>query len=34
MNLEPSVGSIFFNESRIGPASELVPACVEEALGA
>ena len=32
MNLEPSLGSIFFNESRIGPASELVPKWVEEML--
>jgi NAD-dependent deacetylase len=32
MNLEPSLGSIFFNESRTGPASELVPAWVEEVL--
>jgi NAD-dependent deacetylase len=32
MNLEPSLGSIFFNESRIGPASELVPAWAEEVL--
>jgi NAD-dependent deacetylase len=32
MNLEPSLGSIFFNESRIGPASELVPQWVDEVL--
>ncbi|HEY4070481.1 MAG TPA: NAD-dependent deacylase [Sphingomicrobium sp.] len=32
MNLEPSLGSIFFNESRTGPASELVPAWVDEVL--
>jgi NAD-dependent deacetylase len=32
MNLEPSLGSIFFNESRAGPASELVPQWVEEVL--
>jgi len=32
MNLEPSQGSIFFDEARIGPASELVPAWVEELL--
>ena len=32
MNLEPSLGSIFFNDSRIGRASELVPAWVEEIL--
>ena len=25
MNLEPSLGSIFFDESRIGPAGKLVP---------
>src|SRR5881628_2549883 len=34
MNLEPSLGSIYFNESRIGSAGELVPAFVEEMLGA
>jgi NAD-dependent deacetylase len=34
MNLEPSLGSIFFNESRIGPATELVPPWVEDVLGA
>ena len=33
MNLEPSQGSIFFDESRMGRASELVPAWVEEVLG-
>ena len=32
LNLEPSLGSIFFNESRIGAASELVPSWVEEVL--
>src|SRR4029079_5558415 len=32
MNLEPSQGSLFFNESRIGPASELVPPWVDEVL--
>jgi NAD-dependent deacetylase len=32
MNLEPSLGSVFFNESRIGPASELVPRWVDEML--
>jgi NAD-dependent deacetylase len=32
MNLEPSLGSVFFNESRTGPASELVPQWVEEML--
>jgi NAD-dependent deacetylase len=34
MNLEPSLGSIFFNESRTGPASELVPNWVDELLSA
>lgn len=33
MNLEPSQGSIFFDESRAGPAGELVPAWVEQVLG-
>ena len=33
MNLEPSQGSIFFDESRMGRASDLVPAWVEEVLG-
>jgi NAD-dependent deacetylase len=33
MNLEPSVGSMFFEESRIGPAGKLVPEWVEEVLG-
>jgi len=33
MNLEPSLGSYMFEESRIGPASELVPAWVGELLG-
>ena len=32
LNLEPSQGSVFFNESRIGKAGELVPAWVEELL--
>ena len=32
MNLEPSLGSVFFSESRIGPASELVPRWVDEVL--
>ena len=32
MNLEPSQGSLFFDESRIGPAGELVPAWVDEVL--
>jgi NAD-dependent deacetylase len=30
MNLEPSAGSTFFSECRIGPACELVPAWVAE----
>jgi NAD-dependent deacetylase len=30
MNLEPSAGSTFFSECRIGPACELVPAWVTE----
>ena len=32
INLEPSQGSFFFDESRIGKAGELVPAWVEEML--
>lgn len=32
MNLEPSQGSYFFHESRIGRAGDLVPAWVEEML--
>ena len=32
INLEPSQGSIFFHESRIGRAGELVPLWVEEML--
>jgi NAD-dependent deacetylase len=32
INLEPSIGSIYFDESRIGKAGELVPAWVEELL--
>ena len=32
MNLEPSLGSTMFSESRIGKAGELVPAWVEEVL--
>jgi NAD-dependent deacetylase len=32
INLEPSLGSIFFHESRTGRAGELVPAWVEEIL--
>ena len=34
LNLDPSAGSIFFAETRIGPAATLVPAWVEEVLGA
>jgi len=34
MNLEPSLGSTFFDESRIGPASRLVPEWVDEVLAA
>jgi NAD-dependent deacetylase len=33
LNLEPSAGSYLFSESRMGPASELVQAWVEEVLG-
>jgi NAD-dependent deacetylase len=33
LNLEPSLGSVYFEESRIGPAGDLVPAWVEEMLG-
>jgi NAD-dependent deacetylase len=33
MNLEPSLGSTFFDESRIGPAGKLVPEWVQELLG-
>jgi len=33
LNLERSQGSAWFDESRIGPAGELVPAWVEEVLG-
>ena len=32
LNLERSQGSHWFDESRLGPASELVPAWVEEML--
>ena len=32
INLEPSQGSIFFHESRIGRAGDLVPAWVDEVL--
>jgi len=34
LNLERSQGSAWFGETRLGPASELVPAWVEEVLGA
>ena len=33
INLEPSLGSAYFHESRTGRAGELVPAWVEEMLG-
>jgi NAD-dependent deacetylase len=33
LNLERSQGSAWFDETRLGPASELVPAWVEELLG-
>ena len=32
LNLEPSQGSRWFDETRLGPASELVPAWVDEVL--
>lgn len=32
MNLDPSLGSTFFDESRIGPAGKLVPEWVDELL--
>ena len=32
--VERSQGSAWFGETRLGPASELVPAWVEEVLGA
>ena len=34
MNLEPSLGAYHFHESRTGPAGVLVPAWVDEMLGA
>ena len=34
INLDPSLGSVLFDESRMGPASELVPAWVDEVLAA
>ena len=33
LNLEPSLGSVWFDESRTGPAGLLVPEWVEEVLG-
>lgn len=33
LNLEPSAGSIYFQESRMGRASDLVPAFVRDLLG-
>ena len=33
INLDPSISSIFFDESRMGSAAELVPAWVEQVLG-
>ncbi len=33
MNLDPSLGSTFFDESRIGPAGTLVPDWIDELLG-
>lgn len=33
LNLDPSEGSLWFGESRMGPAGTLVPAWVEEVLG-
>ena len=33
INLEPSLGSFLFDESRTGPAGKLVPSWVEEMLG-
>ena len=33
LNLEPSQGSAWFHECRHGPATEVVPAWVEEMLG-
>ncbi|QGP78317.1 NAD-dependent deacylase [Sphingobium sp. CAP-1] len=32
LNLDPSAGSFYFDETRLGPASELVPAMVRELL--
>jgi NAD-dependent deacetylase len=33
LNLEPSLGSVYFDEARTGPAGVLVPAWVDEVLG-
>jgi len=33
LNLEPSAGSVFFDETRIGAAGMLVPAWVDAMLG-
>ena len=33
LNLERSQGSAWFHETRLGPASEIVPAWVDELLG-
>jgi NAD-dependent deacetylase len=33
LNLEPSLGSVLFDETRSGPAGKLVPEWVEEVLG-
>jgi NAD-dependent deacetylase len=33
MNLDPSIGSTFFDESRLGPAGKLVPEWVAELIG-
>lgn len=33
INLEPSLGSTFFHETRLGPAARLVPSWVDEVLG-
>ncbi|AHE51697.1 hypothetical protein NX02_13350 [Sphingomonas sanxanigenens DSM 19645 = NX02] len=33
LNLDPSAGSVYFHETRLGPASELVPAWVADVLG-
>ena len=33
LNLDPSAGSVYFGETRMGPASVLVPEWVNEVLG-